>query len=48
MSFLFDATSKDFLEVDPSVWPALLGRPCKPGSARVGDSDLSTVSTATR
>ena len=47
MSFLFDSTSKDFLEDDPSVWPALLGRPCKPGSARVGDSDLSTVSTAT-
>lgn len=47
MSHPYDVVSKDYLEVDPSVWPALLGRPCPPGSVRVGDSDLSTVSTAT-
>jgi predicted transposase YdaD len=43
----YDATSKDLIEADPAGWVAFLGCAAPPGSVRVVDADLSTVTTDT-
>ena len=43
VSKIYDATSKDLLEIDPAEWVSFLGCPVDAADVRLVDADVSTV-----
>lgn len=43
VSKIYDATSKDLIEIDPAGWVSFLGCPVDAADVRLVDADVSTV-----